>query len=175
MPGCPPRSWESHRRCRCRFPFPCATGWRTGPANDCRLAGNVRRGQDARGHDLAVVRQRAPPGGLQLLVVVDLPGSLDQPRFLLAGGVGHFIARLEVARQRGDVVDALVFVLLARVLVVVAAALAAGEVVAALAPGVGGHQVDVVATHAQRQAPGLVLAIEGGEFGEPCGKPGTVR
>ncbi|KAG1245713.1 hypothetical protein G6F65_021081 [Rhizopus arrhizus] len=98
---------------------------------------------------------------MRLLVVVDLPGSLDQPRFLLAGGVGHFIARLEVARQRGDVVDALVFVLLARVLVVVAAALAAGEVVAALAPGVGGHQVDVVATHAQRQAPGLVLAIEG--------------
>ncbi|PZP75897.1 MAG: hypothetical protein DI592_19355, partial [Stenotrophomonas maltophilia] len=96
----------------------------------------VRRGQDARGHDLAVVGQGAPPGRLQLLVVVDLPGSLDQPRLLFAGGIGHFIARFEVTRQRGDVVDALVLVLLARVLVVVAAALAAGEVVAALAPGV---------------------------------------
>lgn len=117
--------------------------------------------QDARRHDLAVVRQRAPPGRLQLLVIVDLPAAFDQPGILFAGGIGHFIAGLEVARQRGDVVDALVLELLALVLFVVGAALGPGEVVAALAPGVGGHQVDVVATHAQRQAPGLVLAIEG--------------
>ncbi len=121
----------------------------------------VRCRQDARRHDLAVVRQRSPPGRLQLLVIVDLPAALDQPGLLFAGSIGHFIAGLEVARQRGDVVDALVLELLAPVLVVVGAALGPGEVVAALAPGVGGHQVDVVATHAQRQAPGLVLAIEG--------------
>ncbi|MNI49428.1 hypothetical protein D3C73_1040380 [compost metagenome] len=120
----------------------------------------IRCGQDARGHDLAVVRKRMPPGSLELLVIADLPGGLQQPRLLFAGRVGDFITRLEVARQRGDVIDALVFVLLARVLVVVRTALAAGEIVAALAPRVGGHHVHPLTAPAQRQAPGLVIAIE---------------
>ncbi len=87
---------------------------------------------DLRGHDLALLALIAAIAGLQRLVIGDAPGSLQQQGFRLGRGVENLSVRGVQRRQDPPSLGEVVVVPVAR------------EIVARVAPGVGGDQVEPI-------------------------------